>query len=80
MNDFYNPLQTRTARKAHRCTWCGEPIDTGSTYVHQTGVYDNRWFSNKMHPECFEDMCDGDGEWLPYSNERPRAAMSGDKL
>jgi hypothetical protein len=78
LSDFYNPQQSRKARKAHRCTWCGEPIDKGSTYTHQTGVYDNRWYTNKMHPECFEDMCDGDDDgFLPYSNERPRADAGG---
>jgi len=72
MADFYNPHENRVARKAHQCTYCGESIDVGDGYVHQTGVYDGKWFTSKMHPECFEDMCDiGDGEYTPYSNERP---------
>ena len=73
MSDFYNPHENRKARKAHRCTYCAEEITVGEEYVFQKGNYDGRWYENKMHPECFEDMCDGgDGEFTPYSNERPR--------
>lgn len=73
MSDFYNPHEDRKARKAHRCTYCAEAIAVGEHYVHQTGVYDGRWYANKMHPECFQELCDeGEGEFTPYSNERPR--------
>lgn len=73
MSDFYNPHEDRTARKAHQCTYCAEPISVGEHYVHQTGVYEGRWYTNKMHPECFQELCDeGEGEFAPYSNERPR--------
>lgn len=72
MSDFYNAPKERRARNNHQCTYCAEDIRAGDRYTHQTGVYDGRWYENKMHPECFEDMCDGDGEFTPYSNERPR--------
>lgn len=76
MSDFYNPHENRTARKLHKCTYCAEPIAIGEGYVFQKGNYDGRWYESKMHPECFEDMCDsGDGEYTPYSNERPRAEV-----
>ena len=74
MSDFYNPQENRIARKLHRCTYCAEPIAVGEWYVFQKGVYDGRWYENKMHPECFEDLCDGDGEFTPYSNDRPAVA------
>lgn len=74
MSDFYHPHETRKARKLHHCTYCAEPISPGDEYAHQTGVYDGRWYVNKMHPECFDDLCsDPDGEFTPYSNERPKA-------
>ncbi len=74
MSDFYNPHEIRTARKAHQCNYCAEEIDAGTEYSHQTGVYDGRWYTNKMHPECFADQCEeGEGEFTPYSNERPKA-------
>ena len=74
MSDFYHPQELRKAAKAHRCTYCAEPIVAGDEYVFQKGNYDGRWYENKMHPECFEDMCEGDGEFTPYSNERPTVA------
>ena len=75
MSNFFHPSEGRTARKEHRCTYCAEPINAGDRYVLQTGVHDGSWFRSKMHGECFDDMCDaGDGEYTPYSNERPGAA------
>jgi hypothetical protein len=75
MSDFYNQSVTRTARKDHRCTYCGESIDRGGEYVFQKGNYDGSWFESKMHDECFDEMCEyGDGEYIPYSNERPQSA------
>ena len=72
MSDFYNPAEQRRARKAHRCTYCGEAINKGDAYEFQKGNYDGAWFESKMHPECFDDMCEnGDGEYTLYSNDRP---------
>jgi hypothetical protein len=72
MPDFNAPHTLRKARKAHRCIYCAEAIDTGTEYAHQTGNYDGRWYANKMHPECFDDLY-SDGEFTPYSNDRPKA-------
>ena len=72
MSDFYTPHEYRKAKKPHRCTYCGEAINKGEQYTFQKGNYDGRWFESKMHDECFEDMAEtGDGEYTPYSNERP---------
>ena len=72
MSDFYNTHEHRVARKAHKCTYCAEPINTGGEYEHQTGVFKGRWFTVKMHPECWEDLVDNsDGEYTPYRSERP---------
>jgi lipocalin len=73
MTDFYNPSETRKARKDHRCTYCGEVINKGDDYTFQKGHYDGAWYELKMHPECWEDQCEnGDGEYTLYSNERPQ--------
>ena len=72
MSDFYNAHEVRKARKAHQCIYCAEEIAAGNIYSHQTGVYDGRWYTNKMHTECFEDAFDGEDEFMPYSNERPK--------
>jgi hypothetical protein len=79
MSDYFNPSVLRTARKEHRCIYCGEPIRAGERYVYQTGVYETYWFVNKMHQECFDDLCDGDREFIPYSNERPPATASAEE-
>lgn len=77
MSDFFGPQFTRRARKAHRCTWCGEAIERGATYEHQRVHYDGAWQENRMHPEC-NDACNtevaetGEREFMPHSNERPR--------
>lgn len=74
MSDFYTDSMTRSARKPTRCTYCAEPIAKGEKYTYQKGNWDGRWFETKMHPECFDDMCEyGDGEYTQYSNERPVA-------
>ena len=70
---FYTDPITRKAVKAHRCTYCGEDINKGDSYTYQSGVHDNDWFESKMHHECFTDFCEnGDGEYSPYCNDRPR--------
>jgi len=72
MSDFYTAAKTVTARNATRCSYCGEGISPKDQYMFQKGNHDGRWFVSKMHPECFDDMCEsGDGEYIPYSNERP---------
>ena len=78
MSNFHNPQKTRTARKEHQCHYCAELIMAGEKYIFQTGVYDCRWYSSKMHPECFDSVCDsGDGEYTPYSHERPAVVGVG---
>jgi hypothetical protein len=72
VSDFFNPPEERRARNNHQCTYCGEDIRAGDRYTYQKGNWDGRWFESKMHPECFDDMCEsGDGEYTPFSNERP---------
>ena len=72
MSDFFSDQKVVTARKDHRCTYCGESISKGEKYTYQQGNWNGRWFESKMHNECFADLCEsGDGEYTPYSNERP---------
>lgn len=72
MSDFYREPVSRKARKDHRCTYCGEAIQRGEVYSEQTGVWDGKAFRSRFHSECFEDLCDGEGEFTPYSQDRPR--------
>lgn len=72
MGNFCNPPITRTAHKPHRCSYCGEPILAREIYTWQTGNWDGAWFTSKMHPECFTELCDsGDEEYIPYCNDKP---------
>ena len=66
-------LETRTARKQHRCSNCGETIELGEQYQRWMSVDDGKAFSNKMHPECLESLQDGSGdfEYTLYGGERP---------
>lgn len=72
---FNTDSVTVTARKAHRCTWCSQPIKPGAIYRRWV-TFDDGVFTSKMHPECV-DACraecrefPGEG-YLPYENDRP---------
>lgn len=68
---FCTPAETVKARKAHKCTYCGEWIKPGELYDTWKSV-DDSWFTNKMHPECNEEVSeDGYFEYTPFCNERP---------
>lgn len=43
---------TQTARKTHRCSWCGEVINPGDTYARWRYFGDDGPSTVKMHPEC----------------------------
>lgn len=44
--------KTRTARKPHRCIWCGEPINAGEKYIDHRYVGDDGPAMDRYHPEC----------------------------
>lgn len=70
MSDFYRPAETPIARIRHRCIGCFHDIAPGEQYSRQTGVYDGRWFVNKLHREC-EDALSKDaraGEWYDFNH------------
>jgi hypothetical protein len=60
---------TPTAKKKHRCSFCGQPINPGEKYELQFIVNDGDAFAWKAHPSCSElasklDMyrqCDEEG-------------------
>jgi len=68
----------RTARKRHRCIWCWQFIEPGSSYVDERSVADGDIQAHKWHPECraamLQDAADEGGviEWIP-GQERPTA-------
>ena len=58
-----------TARKEHKCMWCGCTINVGEKYERQTLKYDNQIYDWVAHLECAKitgllnmfDDCYGDG-------------------
>ncbi len=68
-----------TARKEHRCIWCGQSILKGTQYVAERSVFDGEMQNHHWHPECLED-CQltnaGECQWefYPYENERPEVS------
>lgn len=45
---------TRTARKAHRCTECGETIPPGARYEYTSGIWDRQPQAFKTCASCVE--------------------------
>ena len=75
---YCTPEQKVTARKAHRCTYCGQAIEVGAVYHRWASVErDEKMYPNKMHLECLDDAREygtGDFEYHPFDNERPVAS------
>jgi hypothetical protein len=77
MSDFSFPTQELTARKQHKCTWCGQPIMKGERYWRWCSISEGTYATtSKMHPECRE-ACQKDARefgqddgYMPYENQR----------
>ena len=71
---YHTDAELVRARKEHQCTYCAEDILAGEKYWRWLSV-DTEAFSNKMHPECWEDALagavGGEFEYNPFSNDRP---------
>lgn len=73
--------ETMTARKAHRCSWCGQDIPVGEVYSRSRVIYEGEPITNKFHLECeaaADEIGRATGEWefYPYENERPAPAVT----
>jgi len=68
MTDHFRPATHPVARRAHRCIGCYAQIPAGERYHMQTGVYDGRWFANKLHTECADALAaDADCGWYEFT-------------
>lgn len=61
---------THTARKPHRCYWCGEVIEVGTPYVRWANFVDGGVSVVSVHPECKEAWDNGyRQDWAYYGEE-----------
>jgi hypothetical protein len=72
--------KTVKTRKPHRCWWCGEAIEVGSSVGLETGIDDGQWFRSYWHPECSaafqrDKECNGDG--VGFGEHSSRSGVYG---
>ena len=51
MSDFFNQKYV-TAKKIHKCEFCGKEIQPGERYSYENGVFEGDFFTRKLCPEC----------------------------
>ena len=71
----------KSAKKAHRCSWCYERIEVGSEYRRWRSFDGGDAFTIKMHPECCEamhEMARSEGyDFEFYPGDNPRGCTCG---
>lgn len=66
----------QTARRNHRCIWCGNVVLAGSRYVRENSIYDGRHQNFAWHEACRADALAGwragaDEEFIAGDAEMP---------
>jgi len=64
-----------TAKKEHKCIWCGESILINELHAKDVGVYECDFQSNRYHIECYNASHtyfkeSGENCFEPYDNKR----------
>lgn len=52
MTTLIDEVTIKAARKEHRCNWCQEAIEVGTSYVRQRLVDGSDAWVFRAHPEC----------------------------
>jgi hypothetical protein len=68
-----------TARKEHRCEWCGQKILKGEKHFQFVGKWQGEFQNWRMHLECEHVRCiecDYDDGFTPFENDRPEKEFS----
>lgn len=68
MNDFYVVKQVTATRKAWTCFWCGEAEQPGSACTVHVGVFEGDFWTERYHPECYEQL---KSYWAESGGEHP---------
>jgi hypothetical protein len=68
-------IKSVKARKLHKCIWCGQRIEVGSTYRDERSVFDGNMQRHRWHPECDDEAADffrksGEETFDAHENER----------
>ncbi len=76
MSEYHQfSLKLVTARKRHKCIYCGQLIEIGEQYHREKSVYEGQFQDHAWHPECLDDQREaasqGDTEFSPWSADRP---------
>jgi hypothetical protein len=69
--------ESHKARKRHRCEWCWQRIDVGTTYLRYRSFYDGA-ATIRMHPECNAAMHEAaaeEGGWIEWTPGQERPAL-----
>lgn len=70
----------QSARKGHRCTWCGETIEKTKTYFRIFTIVDGDPVHSKMHPECDEAAKEWPYDSCWFDGEQPRGRLPDEAL
>ena len=77
MGDTIGFRHVKAARKAARCSYCGEAVEKGQPCNTWLWAERGNACDCRMHPECYDAHCDsGDEEFVLYCNERPSAVVA----
>jgi hypothetical protein len=82
---FCSSRWIKATRKPHRCGWCDEIIEAGSSSRYDTGIAED-FFACHYHPECAQaidnltrmELRDMDYMWFP--GDHPRGRTSWESL
>ena len=82
MSTMLSDQPERTARKPHRCFYCGQRIEVGEVHGYRTGVDGGDFWAMRYHPEC-EAVADAErwdeDDYMfhdPSEFVRPKAAVT----
>mgnify|MGYP001561660507 CR=1 FL=1 len=73
MTDFGETINP-TARKDHKCEWCGGKIAKGEVHCQFKGKWQGEFQNWRMHDECYENAEDSDSlqdGFTMYEHGRP---------